>query len=102
MTVAQKDIQRVGKLGAFVMLQWFGQVEINRRETARTPVHSFAPCAKVATGTHRDKNQIPLAHPLFTLWTAEPAKGVDYFPTWIFLLNKMTQYYRKWGRIKNS
>lgn len=60
-TGAQKDTQRVEKHEAFVLLQWFGQAEINRGETTRTPLHSSILCAEAAAaGTCRDKSQMPI------------------------------------------
>lgn len=75
-TGAQKDTQRVEKHEAFVLVQWFGQAEINRGETTRTPLHSL--CSLCRGSSSRDlqrKSQMPI--PLFTLRTAEPVKDCE-------------------------
>ena len=59
-TGAQKDTQRVEKHEAFVLVQWFGQAEINRGETTRTPLHFSVLCAEAAAaGTCRERAKCP-------------------------------------------
>lgn len=60
-TGAQKDTHRVEKHEAFVLVQWFGQAEINRGETTRTSLHSSVLCAEAAAaaGTCRERAKCP-------------------------------------------